>query len=86
MSCEAERQRRRGGNKTKCLRWNQSCGESSRLRWYKEQRKVRTEEKCRKSETLWRRFVSLAVVAKVVREQSLLALQSSQASQVDLWW
>lgn len=26
----AERRRRRGGNKTKCLRWNQSCGESSR--------------------------------------------------------
>lgn len=55
MSCTAaERQRRRGGNKTKCLRWNQT-GRRLHLRWEQEHRKVRKKEKQGKSETFWRR-------------------------------
>lgn len=50
----AERQRRRGGNKTKCLGWNQSR-RRLRLRWEQEQRKVRKKEKQGKSETFRRR-------------------------------
>lgn len=51
-----------GGNKTKCLRWNQSCGESWR---YKEQTKVKDQREVPEERNF---VVSLATVAEAARE------------------